>query len=65
MLTGLLEGSRLSPLLFVVFASMIYWMAEKKGLGLKLLNIWLGIIGFADDKATMAQLMHELQKLVE
>ena len=63
-LTGLLEGSRLSPLLFIVFANHIYWAAASAGFDSNVLGIWLGIIGFADDKAAMAHSVKELQRLL-
>ncbi len=59
---GLLEGSPLSPFLYIIFVNCILTSLEASGLGCTFGGIWLGALMFADDLTLIARSPAELQE---
>ena len=62
---GLLEGSPLSPLLYIIFINELLVLLESSGLGFTLGSIWLGVMLFADDLILIGRTPEELQQMLD
>ena len=70
LMIGLLEGVGASPVKYSNFAEMLasQLRSSKLGLTLKLANVeevWLGMLGFVDDKALLATSFQEMQDMLD
>ena len=52
---GLLEGSPLSPFLYIIYVNGLLVTLETSGLGCSFEGIWLGALMFADDLTLVAR----------
>jgi len=62
---GVRQGSVLSPTLYSLFVSPIVEILKKRGLGVKMMEVWMGILMYADDMVLIAESREELQEMLK
>ena len=61
---GVKQGAVLSPRLFCVYADSLFDILRKKRTGWWIDNVFVGIIGYADDLLLLSPIMDGLQEMV-